>query len=148
MQPVMRAEPRTLGHIVKYWDYTVFSLIYFCCETDWRTAERGIVEYDVCWQYEYEYEYEGWCEAGVSRWGDSLILDIECLKCSHCRVLCYASAIAHQRGRGPSFTSILDAKIKVPQSRRRPILGPSPCWKRLLVLSHLTHYWNTMLNSK
>ena len=26
------------------------SLIYFCCETDWRTEERGIVEYDVCWQ--------------------------------------------------------------------------------------------------
>ena len=30
--------------------------------------------------------------------GDSLILDIECLKCRDCRVLCYA--IAHERGRG------------------------------------------------
>ena len=26
------------------------------------------------------------------------------------------------------------------QSRRRPLLGPSPGWKRLLVLSHLRHY--------
>ena len=34
--------------------------------------------------------------------GDSLILDIECLKCRDCRVLCYA--IAHERGRGHSFT--------------------------------------------
>ena len=26
------------------------------------------------------------------------------------------------------------------QSRRRPLLGPSPGWKRLLLLSHLRHY--------
>ena len=26
------------------------------------------------------------------------------------------------------------------QSRRRPLLGPSPGWKRLLALSHLRHY--------
>ena len=29
---------------------------------------------------------------------------------------------------------------KVVQSRRRPLLGPSPSWKRLLPLSHLRHY--------
>ena len=30
---------------------------------------------------------------------------------------------------------------EVVQSRRRPLLGPSPgCWKRLLALSHLRHY--------
>ena len=29
---------------------------------------------------------------------------------------------------------------EVVQSRRRPLLGPSPGWKRLLVLSHLRHY--------
>ena len=29
---------------------------------------------------------------------------------------------------------------KVVQSRRRPLLGPSPGWKRLLALSHLRHY--------
>ena len=28
---------------------------------------------------------------------------------------------------------------EVVQSRRRPLLGPSPGWKRLLALSHLTH---------
>ena len=28
----------------------------------------------------------------------------------------------------------------VVQSRRRPLLGPSPGWKRLLALSHLGHY--------
>ena len=29
---------------------------------------------------------------------------------------------------------------EVVQSRRRPLLGPSPSWKRLLALSHLRHY--------
>ena len=29
---------------------------------------------------------------------------------------------------------------EVVQSRRRPLLGPSPGWKRLLPLSHLRHY--------
>ena len=29
---------------------------------------------------------------------------------------------------------------EVVQSRRRPLLGPSPDWKRLLALSHLRHY--------
>ena len=29
---------------------------------------------------------------------------------------------------------------KVVQSRRRPLLGPSPGWKCLLALSHLRHY--------
>ena len=29
---------------------------------------------------------------------------------------------------------------EVVQSRRRPLLGPSPSWKRLLPLSHLRHY--------
>ena len=29
---------------------------------------------------------------------------------------------------------------EVAQSRRRPLLGPSPGWKRLLALSHLRHY--------
>ena len=29
---------------------------------------------------------------------------------------------------------------EVVQSRRRPLLGPSPGWKRLLALSHLRHY--------
>ena len=29
---------------------------------------------------------------------------------------------------------------EVSQSQRRPLLGPSPGWKRLLVLSHLRHY--------
>ena len=32
------------------------------------------------------------------------------------------------------------------KSRRRPLLGPSPGWKRLLPLSHLRHYEDTMLN--
>ena len=30
--------------------------------------------------------------------------------------------------------------VEVVQSRRRPLLGPSPGWKRLLPLSHLRHY--------
>ena len=29
---------------------------------------------------------------------------------------------------------------EIAQSRRRPLLGPSPGWKRLLPLSHLRHY--------
>ena len=29
---------------------------------------------------------------------------------------------------------------EIVQSRRRPLLGPSPGWKRLLALSHLRHY--------
>ena len=29
---------------------------------------------------------------------------------------------------------------EVVQSRKRPLLGPSPGWKRLLALSHLRHY--------
>ena len=48
-------------------------------------------------------------------------------------------------------TSIKEWQILVPQidpsvpkpvvqSRRRPLLGPSPGWKRLLALSHLRHY--------
>ena len=32
------------------------------------------------------------------------------------------------------------------QSRRRPLLGPSPGWKWLLLLSHLRHYQDTVLN--
>ena len=35
---------------------------------------------------------------------------------------------------------------EVVQSQRRPLLGPSPSWKRLLALSHLRHYYDTMLN--
>ena len=32
------------------------------------------------------------------------------------------------------------------RGERRPLLGPSPGWKRLLLLSHLRHYYDTMLN--
>ena len=36
----------------------------------------------------------------------------------------------------------IDPSVPLPvvQSRRRPLLGPSPGWKRLLALSHLRHY--------
>ena len=36
----------------------------------------------------------------------------------------------------------IDPSVPQPvvQSRRRPLLGPSPGWKRLLPLSHLRHY--------
>ena len=37
---------------------------------------------------------------------------------------------------------------EVVQSRRWPLLGPSPGWKRLLALSHLRHYQDTMLNRR
>ena len=46
----------------------------------------------------------------------------------------------------PSASSLLVPQIDpsvpqpVVQSRRRPLLGPSPGWKRLLPLSHLRHY--------
>ena len=33
----------------------------------------------------------------------------------------------------------LELETKVSQSRRRSLLGHSPCWKRLLSLSHLRH---------
>ena len=35
---------------------------------------------------------------------------------------------------------LCSAPQPVVQSRRRPLLGPSPGWKRLLALSHLRHY--------
>ena len=43
------------------------------------------------------------------------------------------------------FPLVLETKVirmfpKISQSRRRPLLGPSPGWKRLLPLSHLRHY--------
>ena len=34
----------------------------------------------------------------------------------------------------------------VPREERRPMLGSSPCWKRLLALSQLRIYYDTMLN--
>ena len=41
----------------------------------------------------------------------------------------------------PLFISAANRLIgEVVQSRRRPLLGPSPGWKRLLALSHLRHY--------
>ena len=36
---------------------------------------------------------------------------------------------------------------EVSSSRRRTILGPFPGWKPLLLLSHLRHYKDTMLNT-
>ena len=40
-----------------------------------------------------------------------------------------------------NMTSAANRSIgEVVQSRRRPLLGPSPGWKRLLPLSHLRHY--------
>ena len=37
-------------------------------------------------------------------------------------------------------TKVIRRFAKISQSRRRPLLGPSPGWKRLLVLSNLRHY--------
>ena len=37
-------------------------------------------------------------------------------------------------------TKVIRRFPKILQSRRRPLLGPSPGWKRLLALSHLRHY--------
>ena len=44
-----------------------------------------------------------------------------------------------------TWALVLETKVirmfpKISQSRRRPLLGPSPGWKRLLALSHLRHY--------
>ena len=46
------------------------------------------------------------------------------------------------RGRAAFMSSRVSNKDypKFSQSRRRPLLGPSPGWKRLLALSHLRHY--------
>ena len=45
---------------------------------------------------------------------------------------------------GPSVSNVVLCAPSVPQpvsqSRWRPLLGPSPGWKRLLALSHLRHY--------
>ena len=43
---------------------------------------------------------------------------------------------------GPRSLLMLCKRLigEVVQSRRRPLFGPSPAWKRLLVLSHLRHY--------
>ena len=53
----------------------------------------------------------------------------------------------HRVGWGPHHgVSVIVPQIdpsvpqSVVQSRRRPLLGPSPGWKRLLPLSHLRHY--------
>ena len=42
----------------------------------------------------------------------------------------------------PVLVPQIDPSVPQPavQSRRRPLLGPSPGWKRLLPLSHLRHY--------
>ena len=40
-------------------------------------------------------------------------------------------------------TKVIRRFPKISQSRRRPLLGPSPCWKRLL--AHLRHYAKQML---
>ena len=44
--------------------------------------------------------------------------------------------------RGTSLRSSAANRLigEVVRSRRRPLLGPSPGWKRLLALSHLRHY--------
>ena len=46
------------------------------------------------------------------------------------------------RGWGEWVVLYNDPSVPQPvvQSRRRPLLGPSPGWKRLLALSHLRHY--------
>ena len=53
---------------------------------------------------------------------------------------------------GVSWTVLTSAAnrliVEVVQSRRRPLLGTSPGWKRLLPLSHLRHYEDTMLNGR
>ena len=52
------------------------------------------------------------------------------------------------RGRAAFMSSRVSNKDypKFSQSRRRPLLGPSPGWKRLLALLHLRHNKDTMLN--
>ena len=53
----------------------------------------------------------------------------------------FAMAAGDQAAAEPIATSAANRLIgKVVQSRRRPLLGPSPGWKRLLALSHLRHY--------
>ena len=51
-------------------------------------------------------------------------------------------ALTHAGSSGARrWTSAANRLIgEVVQTRRRPLLGPSPGWKRLLALSHLRHY--------
>ena len=37
-------------------------------------------------------------------------------------------------------TKVIWRVLKISQSRRRPLLGPTPGWKRWLLLSHIRHY--------
>ena len=58
---------------------------------------------------------------------------------------CWLSLCHHAvtgRLESSSLVPQIDPSVAQPvvQSRRRPLLGPSPGWKRLLALSHLRHY--------
>ena len=48
--------------------------------------------------------------------------------------------LVREPGLGLELCSSPSVPQPVVQSRRRPLLGPSPGWKRLLALSHLRHY--------
>ena len=51
-----------------------------------------------------------------------------------------AHILQHTGGRCKCCVVLHRFHNRFPQSRRRPLLGPSPCWKCLLALSHLRHY--------
>ena len=58
---------------------------------------------------------------------------------------CKLQAAATGAGAGDGSARVLASAAnrligEVVQSRRRPLLGPSPGWKRPLALSHLRHY--------
>ena len=46
--------------------------------------------------------------------------------------------LSHYKAEASTLVPQIDPSVE--QSRRRPLLGPSPGWKRLLALSHLRHY--------
>ena len=64
---------------------------------------------------------------------------------------CSQPSVQHFHFRSSATPLELETKVKrrltkISKSRRRPLLGPSPGWIHLLVLSHLRHYSDTMLN--
>ena len=66
----------------------------------------------------------------------------EWCKAATANILPRASVTAHDTSvwRLELETKVIQRFPNISQSRRRPLLGPSPGWKRPLELSHLRHY--------
>ena len=82
---------------------------------------------------------QGNCVRSVSavsaRWWRYPACDDKCRHGDPCTAPCTVPPINHVSCRASN-----EGSRRFSQSRRRPLIGPSPGWKRLLALSQLRHY--------